>query len=230
LPPRFELRRVSKSYHKKRRGAKKYRFPVLNALDLSLAEKTVYALVGDSGCGKSTLAKILMRLESFDEGEFFYRGKPVYSVPVLQFRTQNRIMFQSPLLSVNPCFTSAKIISEPLVIAGMDKLDIKDKLRELTELLELPFSSLEKYPHELSGGELQRVVLARTLGPQPQFIILDEPFSALDEIAGLRLIRLFKTIFRNRQIGVLFISHNTTRVHSLADHVLQMKEGRIFNG
>ncbi|MCP4216713.1 MAG: ATP-binding cassette domain-containing protein [bacterium] len=138
------------------------------------------------------------------------------------FRQENRIIFQDTLQSVNPCFTVAQIIAEPMAIAGKEEKEIKEKIGGLLDILELPPGVLKKRPARLSGGELQRVVLARTLLPQPEFVILDEPFAFLDNILAERLCRHFKRVFRTMEVGALFISHDSQRVSLMADKVTEM--------
>lgn len=224
MPPRFELKNVSKRY-----PANQY--PVLDNINLVIYDKKINALMGKSGCGKSTLARILMALENFDSGEILFQGKTMNSIPIKEFRKKNQVMFQDPYLSVNPCFTIRKILWEPLLINKKPghKNEFKDKIDHLLELLEIPASFLNRYPSELSGGQLQRIVLARALTLDPEFIVLDEPFSSLDEIMATRLIRCFKNIFSQLEIGVLFISHHLNHVKFLADYVAIMEKGRIID-
>jgi oligopeptide transport system ATP-binding protein len=223
MDPRFELINVSKRYPGNQ-------FPALDNINLVVYEKKINALMGKSGCGKSTLARVLMSLESYDSGEILYRGKAMNSIPIREFRMKNQIMFQDPYLSVNPYFTIRKIILEPLLInkKPSHKNEFKEKIDLLLELLEIPASFLNRYPSELSGGQLQRIVLARALTLDPEFIVLDEPFSSLDEIMAERLIRCFKNIFTQLEIGVLFISHHLNHVKFLADYVAVMEKGCII--
>lgn len=218
---RFRLKNVSKSYGKSRgRGARN----VLENVNLTVYEKTINAVMGKSGCGKSTLARIIMRLEHPDSGEILYKGKEIESTPLDEFRRKNQVMFQDPFLSVNPYFKVKRILEEPLMIKvnsdkPSNKKEIEEKTGPLLELLEIPGALLNRYPSELSGGQLQRVVLGRALVLEPEFLILDEPFSSLDEIMAARLMRGFKAVFRRLGIGVLYISHHKKRVHFLADRV-----------
>ncbi|MGE5343399.1 MAG: ABC transporter ATP-binding protein [Candidatus Omnitrophota bacterium] len=216
---RFRLNGVSKFYSGVR---------ALNRIDLTIDDQTITALVGESGCGKSTLARVLMRLEPYDAGEIFYKNKPMESVPLKPFRQENQIVFQNPFLSVNPCFNVYKIMAEPLIIQKKDKETIKEKILQLLDVIRIPEHFLTKYPRELSGGELQRVALARALTIEPEFLILDEPFSALDEMTASRLIRHFRDVMERLHIGALFISHHPGHVARMADAVRTMKNGTII--
>jgi ABC-type glutathione transport system ATPase component len=228
METRFELKRVSKFYHQKNHKGNSQPIAALKEVDLKIYNKKINALVGESGCGKSTLARVLIRLEDYNSGEILYKGKNINTFPGKEFRKKNQIMFQDPLLSVNPYFKVGKILAEPLIINKTPKKQVKEKINHFLELFELPVSFLEKYPAELSGGELQRIVLARALVLEPEFLILDEPFSALDEIMAARLTRYFKQIFARFNIGVLYISHHLKRVEFLADYVNRMEKGQII--
>ncbi len=235
---RFRLNRICKVYPPT--GGGKGREPVraLDNLDIKIYDKKINALTGPSGCGKSTLARILMGLENADSGEISYMGQPIHggsglSRKALQdFRKKNQLMFQSPYVSVNPCFTVRQIVEEPLRIRVNRRGPAGAKgghaaVPRLMELLEIPSHFLDRFPSELSGGELQRVVLARTLVLEPEFVILDEPFSALDDITANRLMRQFKHIFQHLGTGVLYISHHAGRVHFMADVLTVMERGRV---
>jgi ABC-type dipeptide/oligopeptide/nickel transport system ATPase subunit len=127
---------------------------------------------------------------------------------------------------VNPLFTVERIIGEPLRIAAWR--DAGARIGEVMEWLELPAAYLRRLPHELSGGELQRVALARALALEPEFLILDEPFSALDEPSAAKIMTLLKGIFRRRRLGSLFISHQPHHVAALADCVAVLEKGRLL--
>lgn len=227
---RFRLKNVSKSYGKSRGRGERGERKVLDNVDLTVYENTINAVMGKSGCGKSTLARIIMRLEHPDSGEILYKGNEIEAAPMKEFRRKNRVMFQDPFLSVNPYFKVKKILEEPLTIRAngdkrLNRKEIEEKTGPLLELLEIPDALLNRYPRELSGGQLQRVVLGRALVPEPEFLILDEPFSSLDEIMAARLMHGFKKIFRRLGIGVLYISHHKKRVHFLADRVSRLTAG-----
>lgn len=190
----------------------------MDNVNLTVYENTINAVMGKSGCGKSTLARIILRLEHADSGEIIYKGEKIEIVPMEEFRKKNQVMFQNPYLSVNPYFKVEKILTEPLIVNSnkpLNKKIIKEKTDSLLELLEIPTALLNRYPRELSGGQLQRVVLGRALVLEPEFIILDEPFSSLDEIMAARLLRRFKTVFHRLGIGVLYISHHKKHLQFL---------------
>jgi ABC-type dipeptide/oligopeptide/nickel transport system ATPase subunit len=229
MEPRFLLKNVSKRYHA---GS----FLALDNVNLTIDEKKITVLMGKSGSGKSTLARILLGLENYDSGEIFYQGKPLFGFLSRAFRRKNQIMFQDPLLSVNPCFTVQKIMQEPLIINGPspnnknknNKDEFKNKIDHFLDLLKIPAGYLNRYPSELSGGELQRIVLARALILEPEFVILDEPFSALDEIMAWRLMRDFKTIFTQFEVGVLFITHKLHHANYFGDYMAIIENGRLL--
>jgi peptide/nickel transport system ATP-binding protein len=220
---RFRLSGVSKSYPGRRGQAG---VPALAFVDLDLVDGQVNALVGRSGAGKSTLARIVMGFETPDSGEVLYRERPLAAAPWPAFRRSNQMVFQNPLLAVNPLFTVEQIIGEPLRIAGA--IPGTERIAGMLERLELPCGCLRRLPHELSGGELQRVALARALVLEPEFLVLDEPFSALDDLGAMRVLRQFKAAFQSLHLGVLFISHHPRHVRALADRVAVMENGRIL--
>jgi peptide/nickel transport system ATP-binding protein len=241
---RFRLQTVGKTYRTRRSGRSPATLPALAEVDLEIKEQQVNALVGRSGAGKSTLARIVMGFEKPDSGMVLYRGRPLAETPLPEFRRQNQMVFQNPYLAVNPLFSVRRIISEPLRvlkavpprpaavpdkgIAGITSLAGMDKTMEALELLELPAGYLERLPHELSGGELQRVALARALVLAPEFLVLDEPFSALDDLTAMRILLQCKKIFLRLRLGALFISHHPRHVGLLADRVAVLEQGRII--
>jgi peptide/nickel transport system ATP-binding protein len=224
---RFCLRAVGKTYPNRRLG-RGTAVAALAAVDLNIQEWQVTALVGRSGAGKSTLARIVMGFEAPDSGEVLYQGRPLSAEPRPAFCRRNQMVFQNPYLAVNPLFTVRQIIAEPLRIAGAGADSANEKIKEALELLELPVEFSPRLPHELSGGELQRVALARALVLEPEFLVLDEPFSALDDLTAMRILLQFKRIFLRLRLGVLFVSHHPRHVRALADRVAVLEKGRIL--
>jgi peptide/nickel transport system ATP-binding protein len=226
---RFHCRNITKVYQKRIKAGKTQTVLALDRLNLTLYDHRTNALVGHSGSGKSTLARILMRLEDADSGTIQYQNQTLDSMPLVRLREKNQILFQNPSLAVNPAFSIKKIIADPLKVARKNRGDIRDKIERVMEQMALPRSYLKRFPSQLSGGELQRVVLARALILEPEFIILDEPFSSLDEIMAIRLINQFQSVFKKLNIGVLVISHHLKRVRMLADFIAVIKKGHIID-
>lgn len=231
MVPRFLIKGLVKVYpaRSSSRAITNSKKPVraLDRITLTLHDRTVTGLTGPSGCGKSTLARVLMRIENFQEGGIVYKKKPLKETPIKQFRTDNRLVFPSPLGSVHPYFTVRKILSEPLAIAGVKRTRRTVKIHRLMDLMELPLSLLDRYPSQLSGGQMQRVTMARALVTEPEFIILDEPFSALDHETAERICLRLRDFFKETGSGALLISHQEHHVHTLAGHVYRMDQGRI---
>lgn len=235
---RFGLRRVAKSYA----GRRGERVAALAGVDFDILEGRINALTGHSGAGKSTLARIVMGFAAPDSGEVLYRGRPLPETPQRDFRRCNQMVFQNPLLAVNPLLTVDRIIGEPLRVLkdGPPRPDaaagegsagapgIEGKVREALEHMELPRACLRRRPNELSGGELQRVVLARALVLKPEFLVLDEPFSALDDLTAMKIVLLLKGVFRRLRLGALFISHHPRHLRELADGVAVLENGRLL--
>lgn len=221
--PRFALRGIAKSYSVRGGGW----VAALYGIDLDLAEGKVTALTGRSGAGKSTLARIVMGFIRADGGDVRYRGRPLSEAPRRRFRRDNQMVFQNPLLAVDPLFTVARIIAEPLRAQRIPG-DGSETLAAMEEM-ELPPALLGRRPGELSGGELQRVALARALVLRPGFLVLDEPFSALDDLTALRVVRLLKAACRRRRLGGLFISHHPRHIRELADGEAKLEGGRLVS-
>ena len=223
---RFRLSAVGKTYRHRRNG-RWAAIHALDAVDFSIKEGEVRALMGRSGAGKSTMARIVMGLERPDCGEVIYRDRPLSDEPRPAFCRSNQMVFQNPFLAVNPLFSVRQIISEPLRVAGAAAGG--EKIAKAMEWLELPPRCLPKRPHELSGGELQRVALARALVLEPEFLVLDEPFSALDDLTAMRILKQFRRIFERLGLGILFISHHPRHVGALADRVAVLEKGRLLS-
>jgi peptide/nickel transport system ATP-binding protein len=201
----------------------------LDGVNLDIYEQEVYALMGKSGAGKTTLARMIFGMEKPDSGQVLYQNRSLAAVPRASFNCRNQMMFQNPYLAVNPCFTVCEIVSEPLRVAAVNGTQITEKLRAVLDLLELPAHYLARRPQELSGGELQRVVLARALVLEPEFLVLDEPFSSLDDLTAWRILLQFKKIFLRLRLGILFIGHHPRHVRLLADRVVILEQGKLLS-
>jgi oligopeptide transport system ATP-binding protein len=209
--------------------------PPVRAVDgvsFSIRRGETLALVGESGSGKSTTGRLLIRLLEPSRGDVIFRGQSIYkaapqAMRVLRQRLQ--IIFQDPYSSLNPRMTVEQIIGDPLAIHGIaTRAERRDRVREVLGAVELADEHAERYPHEFSGGQRQRIGIARALVLGPEFIVCDEPISALDVSIQAQIINLLRRLQRERTLSYLFISHNLSVVRHIADRVAVMYLGRIM--
>ncbi len=188
-------------------------------------------LVGESGCGKTTLGRCILQVLPVTSGTTFFEGEEISFSNHLRPRSLSAKMqaiFQDPYSSMNPRQKLKDIIAEPLVIQGnRSKRDIDDRLSALYELVGLKKEMGERYPHMLSGGEQQRVCIARAMAVQPRFILCDEPVSSLDVSIRAQIINLLESLQEDLKVSYLFISHDLSVVHHISDTVAVMYLGKI---
>lgn len=222
----IELRSASKTY---KQGAAWSRGRLIRAVDnvtLSLKAGRRLALIGASGSGKSTLGRLILGLEPPDSGEALLKGKNWKSVPRAARRAVQAV-FQNSHGAVNPGFTALDIIEEPLKnFDNMPPPARRARVEELLHQVGLKSEDMTKHPHQFSGGELQRVCLARALAPRPELIVLDEALSALDESNQERVLRLLEETRTAADCGFVMISHDMRIVKNFADDVLVMENGK----
>src|SRR5213075_1925759 len=201
--------------------------------DVSFAvpEGKTLGLVGESGCGKTTVGRTILRLIPATAGSVTYRGHDFFSVPSSDLRTMRRhlqIIFQDPVSSLNPRMTIGNIIGEPIQVHGIAKGSEKnDLVGSLLQRVGLDRSYASRYPHEFSGGQRQRIGIARALALNPDFIVCDEPVSALDVSIQSQILNLLNDLQEERKIAYLFIAHNLAVVKHSSDEVAVMYLGRI---
>ncbi len=188
------------------------------------------ALVGESGCGKSTTGRLLMRLIEPSEGTVQFDGIDFMSLSRRELKRERRrlqLVFQDPYSAFNPRMTAESIIAEPMLLAGASASDRRRRVVELLPLVGLAAHHASRYPHQFSGGQRQRIGIARALALRPEFIVCDEPVSALDVSVQAQVINLLVDLQQKFGLTYLFISHDLRVVRHIADRVAVMHLGRI---
>ena len=211
-------------------SAKKEYLHALNNINLEIKKGEILGLVGESGCGKSTLGKSVLKLIN-PSGKINFEGKNVLELKSRElkvFRKKSQMIFQNPYSSLDPRMTIYKILREPLVVHGIrDKKEIETRIHEIIELTGLSVEDLKRYPHEFSGGQRQRIAIARALILKPDFLVADEPVSALDVSIQAQIITLLKDLKEKLNLTILFISHDLGVVKYLCDRIAVMYLGDI---
>ncbi len=209
---------------------------VLKAVDgitFDIHKGETFGLVGESGCGKSTAGRTILGLYEATEGEVIFKDKSVHdkkSKKDLKQLNQNmQMIFQDPYASLNPRMTVLDIISEGLDIHGLvkDKTERVNRVNELLEIVGLNREHRNRYPHEFSGGQRQRIGIARALAVNPEFIVADEPISALDVSIQAQVVNLLKELQEERNLTYLFIAHDLSMVRHISDRVGVMYLGNM---
>lgn len=192
---------------------------------------TTLGVVGESGCGKSTLGRTLIRLTDATAGEVFFKGQSVIKAEkdeLKQMRRKMQIIFQDPYASLNPRLTISEIISDPLKVNKVysDKNTLQAEVEQLMDTVGLARRLINSYPHELDGGRRQRVGIARALALQPDFIVCDEPVSALDVSIQAQILNLLMDLQDEKDLTFLFITHDLSVVKHISDEIIVMYLGQ----
>jgi oligopeptide transport system ATP-binding protein len=209
---------------------------VVKALDdvtFDIYKGETFGLVGESGSGKSTTGRTIIRLYDATAGEVLFDGENVHGkkskADLKKFNRKMQMIFQDPYASLNPRMTVADIIAEGIDIHGLAK-NKEDRMRRVYELLEtvgLNREHASRYPHEFSGGQRQRIGIARALAVEPEFIIADEPISALDVSIQAQVVNLLKKLQKEKGLTYLFIAHDLSMVKYISDRIGVMYHGKI---
>jgi len=209
-------------------GKTKYIHAVEN-VSLHIDEGETLGLVGESGCGKTTLGRTILRLYAPTEGKIFYREQDITEIDMLPFRRKMQIIFQDPAGSLNPRMTVSEIIGEPVDIHSLAKTNAerKDKIARLLSLVGLNSEHANRYPHEFSGGQQQRIGIARALAVEPEFIVCDEPVSALDVSIQSQIVNMLDDMQKELKLTYLFISHDISVVRHISNRIGVMYLGHL---
>ncbi len=210
---------------------------LLHAVDdvsFTLAKGETLGVVGESGCGKSTLGRTILRLHEPTSGKIFFKGQDITGLDkkaMKELRRNMQIIFQDPFASLNPRMTVAQTIQESLLIQGIfsrkDKAGLEKRVRELMDLVGLSPRLINSYPHELDGGRRQRIGIARVLALNPEFIVCDEPVSALDVSIQAQILNLMQDLQDSFGFSYLFITHDLSVVKHLSDEIMVMYLGKM---
>ena len=209
---------------------KKKLLKAVDDVSFDLYPGETFGLVGESGCGKTTVGRTIVRLYQPTAGQIILNGKdiaPLTEKEVLPYRNRMQMIFQDPYASLNPRMTVASIVGEPLRYQGMNAKDIDDRVRELVECVGLKEDHLNRYPHEFSGGQRQRIGIARALASKPDFIVCDEPISALDVSIQAQIINMLEELQARFGMTYLFVSHDLSMVRHISKRVAVMYLGHI---
>ncbi|MDR0474891.1 MAG: ABC transporter ATP-binding protein [Treponema sp.] len=203
----------------------------VNGVSFSVAENETLGIVGESGCGKSTLGRAVLRLAEPDKGSVFFNGEDVTRLDRRSMRSRRRDMqmvFQNPFASFNPKIRIEGALTEVCRYYGMSASRGREKIARIFADTGLPEDLLLRWPRELSGGQLQRLAIARALLSEPSLIVADEPLSALDVSVQAQLLNLLNSLRKSRSIVMIFISHDMTVVEYFCDRVAVMYAGIIM--
>ena len=205
----------------------------VDGVSFSVMRAQTLGLVGESGCGKSTIGRQLVGLESPTEGSIFYDGRDLAALrknpeEMRQIRTKLQMIFQDPYSSLNPRKHIYEILAQPMLYHGISQKDtVRRDIRKLLNMVGLPETVLGRYPHEFSGGQRQRIGIAKALSLNPEFIVCDEPVSALDVSIQAQILNLLKELQKELKLTLLFVGHGLGAVNYVSDRIAVMYLGRI---
>lgn len=223
-----DLDNVSKTYRSK--GLARPAMSAVRGVSLSMPRGQIFGLVGESGSGKSTLARALLFLDPPTEGRVRFDGVDLGRLgrsELSAMRRRMQIVFQDPDGALNPRLRVRKSLEEGLHNLGLKGAEVVERIGEVSELVSIPAAHLMRYPHEFSGGQKQRLVIARALTLRPEFFVLDEPVSSLDVSIQAQIVNLLIDLKQKLSLTYLFISHDLNLVSYLCDRIAVMRAGRL---
>ena len=212
-------------------GSNKRIVKAVDGVSFEILKGETLGLVGESGCGKSTLGRAVLRLTEPTSGQIFYRDQDLSKLNARDLRERRRnlqMIFQDPYASLNPRMTIGQIVGEPLDTFGLARgKEAERRVQDLLETVGLSKRFIKRYPHEFSGGQRQRIGIARALAVDPDFIVADEPISALDVSIQAQIMNLLERLRREKDLTYLFISHDLRAVRHVSDRVAVMYLGKL---
>lgn len=224
--PCMEVRSLKKYYPFQ--GGRTLR--ALDGVDLAIYPGEIFGIVGESGCGKSTLGKCMMRLTDLTDGQVVFQGQDISRQSrkdILDQLRRMQMIFQNPYSSFNPKLKLSYSLAEPCRLKGMSRGEIRHRMEQFLQYISLSDNELNRFPHELSGGQLQRLAIARALLLDPDFIVADEPVSALDVSVQAQILNLIADLKQNIRMTMMFISHDMTVIEHICDKVAVMYLGAV---
>ncbi|MCB9993392.1 MAG: ABC transporter ATP-binding protein [Hyphomicrobiaceae bacterium] len=229
----IEVTNLVKTFGGKRTlfGGRTHEVQAVRNVTLALEQGETLAIVGESGSGKSTLARMVVGLEAPTSGEMKIAGRAWHDLAadgVRAFGNMIQYVFQDPVASLNPRKTIGQTLDAPLrLLKGYDDAKRKSRMKDLFDAVQMPADTHQRYPHEFSGGQAQRIAIARALAAEPRIMVLDEPVSALDVSVQAQVLVLLEDLKKEFDLSYLFISHDLAVVESISDRVAVMYFGEV---
>ncbi|AZT90891.1 dipeptide ABC transporter ATP-binding protein [Caldicellulosiruptor changbaiensis] len=224
----IEIKNLKKYFPVRSGFGKKAYIKAVDDVSFFIKKGETLGLVGESGCGKSTTGRTIIRLYEPTSGQIIFKGEDITKKDMLPYRKYMQMIFQDPYASLNPRMTVGDIIGEPLEIHNIAKgNEKKERVQELLRLVGLNSEHASRYPHEFSGGQRQRIGIARALAVEPEFIICDEPISALDVSIQAQIVNMLEDLQQELGLTYLFIAHDLSMVKHISSRVGVMYLGKL---
>ncbi len=224
----LEVNNIYKSYIKHLGIFRKERIKILKGISFTVDRGECLGIIGESGSGKSTLARIIIGIEEMDRGNIIINGITLKRSTAGLLKQHASIVFQDYSSSVDPLFKVFEIVAEPILLHDKSsRKDIKNRIVDLLIKVGLSEKYLGRYPHELSGGELQRVCIARAISTNPEIVVLDEAVSSLDSAVQVQILDLLIKLKKETGVAYIFISHDLMTITYMCERVLFFKDGKI---
>jgi oligopeptide/dipeptide ABC transporter ATP-binding protein len=231
IPPLIEVQHLVKEFTLRRSFRPPVLFHAVHDVSFSLFQGETFGLVGESGCGKSTLGRTILRLSTPTSGNVRYSGNDITNLSgaaLAPYQRRMQIVFQDPYASLNPALQVRDIVAEPLLLKNrLSRRDCDDQVREMLLQVGMSADDLYKYPHEFSGGQHQRISIARALIVRPEFILCDEPISALDVSIQAQVVNLLEDLQQEFGLTYLFVAHDLSMVRHISRRIAVMYMGEI---